>query len=279
MNRGDYMLTYKKEDKVRRMIVMIVGIILAILITIGIITSSGGQIILKALLAFFVNVVLLVLLQYFFVLKRSQKRINTLLQSGLVTLNYDPLREEMKLINEAYDRNPKKMRFYSIPLFSAYRIMEGEAAGKFIDPVKTLLKKMKKNELLKANFTVELCYYYLTINDIEMFLLAVKKLESYHYTIFEKLARKFQKITDNVNPNEYKELSLISGLYTNGVNEETIEQLLNNSMTFYRMIYTYFILNFYKSMNDENKVQEYTLLLEQFEGNAYPLRRTDLNEI
>ena len=271
------MRPYRKEDERRKMIVMIIGIMIVIGETILVITTFKDSIVLGALLSFSIGVAILVLLQYHFVLKQVSKRINDALQLGLTTLDYRPLEEELKLIEFAYNKNPKKMAFYLSTLFSGFKIVDPKSAEKYIEPIK---KKMKhnKNELAKANFTIELCYYYLLVNEIDLFLLGVKKLKTYHHAQFEKLSRKFEKYVEYFNPNEYKELAFIARLYEQGPDEEKIDKLLSNPIIYYRLIYTFALSNYYKSKNQEQKAKEYTRKVDGFEGYVYPLKRTDINE-
>jgi hypothetical protein len=272
------MRPYRKEDETKKIIIMIIGIIIVFGESVLIITRFTDSIVLGALLSFSLGVAILVVLQYHFVLKPISKRINAMLQLGLTTLDYRPFEEELKLIEFAYNKNPKKMAFYLSTLFSGFKILDPKSAEQYIAPLKEKMKHTK-NELMKANFTIELCYYYLTINDIDMFLLAVKKLKTYHHTSFEKISRKFEKYVDHFNPNEYKELQFIARLYEQGPDDEKIDKLLSHPILYYKMIYTFVLLNYYKSKNMEQKEKEYSRKLNGFEGFVYPLKRTDINEL
>ena len=226
---------------------------------------------LKIIGAFLLGFTVLVLLMRRVNLK-YQRRVGAKLTEALKTLRADSLREELRLMDQFCIQNPKKAHLYAGTLFSMLRITDGpEKSELYLDMAKRGLKTRKAGRMLRANFTLELCYHYLLKNDIEMFLLAVKKLKTYHYTDFEKLNRKYGHLSSEHNPTEYKELAFIAKLYVQGPDDEKIEKLLESSSTYYRMIYTFVLMNYYMSKDDEANMIKYKKLLNEFAGDIFPI--------
>ena len=270
---------YTKEDTNRYIVHLIIGLVFAMVET----AILFRYLYVGFVLTFIISVIIGATAVHFLVKRVSNKMLNRIaskMTTALKTLNGDELRTELRKMDQFVIENPKKAHMYAISLFSFLRIVDGpEKSEMYLDIAKRSLKTRKVGRLQRANFTIELCYHYLLKNDIEMFQLAVKKLKTYHYTDFEKLNRKFGHLSSEHNPTEYKELAFISKLYVQGPDEEKIERLLNTSKNYYKMIYTYALMNYYTSRDDIENTEKYKKLLNEFDGNVFPLVRNDQYEL
>lgn len=269
---------YDKDDTKRLRISFAIGVLLVITESTLIMLLLSDFFVAKILASFFLGVfVLLFLIRR--VGKKTSNRVLKKMNHTLKTLDSKELHNEVLLIEKFAKETPKNSLVYAIPLFSLTRILYGPSRSeKYLEEAKNSLSKRKMGRLQRANFTLELCYHYLLANDIEMFNLAVKKLKTYHYTDYEKLSRKVSHMHSEHNPNEYKELAFISKLYLQGSDEEKIDKLLNHPNVYYRLIYTFAIMKYYESLNEQEKVDLYKKDLDAFEGDVFPLQRNEFNE-
>lgn len=263
---------YKKEiNRINRITFWLTFILFVSFTVFMTLTSFIESVVLDMLISFIVGytAIITVLINNN---KRSLKPLNEALQDNITKLDQRKLSQELDEFETYISTNKKYEALFSITLFSGRRIL-GNFDETYLGETKKHIKKVK-NDLIKANYTIELLYYYLSKNDVEMFMMGVNKLKSYHTATFEKLYRKLKKHSPEsiINDREYKELALIGKIYRTGPDDEMIDKLLSTEIPYYKMLYTFYVMNLYKYFNDEENALRYETLLHTFKGNAWPLR-------